>query len=245
MNEMDDELRRIVQRVGAQAKPADLLQRSLSTARRMRRRRTGAAISATCVVLAALSVGGWSIAARNHAGGDITPVTSPTPIGSLPAASTSAPPSASFTAAPPSASFTTAAPLAASPTSTPVSLQILVSSDLSTPGQDASDLLPTSCDFAPGPERGNAGVVTAKGTFAGYYETYNRYGDVVELYVFTGTPRTNPTTMQLAQLPNPTEPPLSTGSWQVSSPIKAPPGEELFCLVAVQSTHAFIGAPSG
>ena len=138
------------------------------------------------------------------------------------------------------------APSSATPTSAPVSLQILVSPELSSPGQgvNASDLLPTSCTFTQ-TQRGGAGVVTAKGTFAAYYEEYGRYGDVVELYVFTGNPKTSPTTTQLAQLPNPTEPPLSTGSWEVSSPIVARPGEQVFCLVAVQSTHAFIGAPSG
>ena len=131
-----------------------------------------------------------------------------------------------------------------STTSAPVSLQILVSPELSTPGQDATDLRPTSCTLTQ-TQRGGAGVVTAKGTFATYYETYSRYGDVVELYVFTGTPKTSPTTAQVAEIPNPTEPPLGTGSWQVSAPIVAPPSQPLFCLVAVQSTHAFVGAPSG
>ena len=249
MSEMDDELRQILQRIGAQAKPADLVQRSLSTARQVRRRRAGVAIGAAAVVVATLSIGGWSVANRNHADGGLLPATSPTASGNLPSPSTAAPTPASPSAS--AASAVAVAPVASSPasasvTSAPVSLQILVSPELSTPGQgaNASDLLPTSCTFTQ-TQRGGAGVVTAKGTFAGYYEEYSRYGDVVELYVFTGTPKTSPTTAQLAQLPNPSEPPLSTGAWEVSSPIIAPPGDEIFCLVAVQSTHAFIGAPSG
>jgi hypothetical protein len=250
MSDMDDELRQILQRIGDQAKPADLVQRSLSTARLVRRRRAGVAIGAAAVVVATLSIGGWSIANRNHADGGLLPATSPTASGNLPSpsatASTSASPFASPSASPSasSASAAAVAPVVSSPAPAPVSLQILVSPELSTPGQDATDLLPTSCTFTQ-TQRSGAGVVTAKGTFGPYYETYNRYGDVVELYVFTGTPKTNPTTTQLAQLPNPSEPPLSTGSWQVSAPIVAPPSQPLFCLVAVQSTHAFIGSPSG
>jgi len=238
MNEMDDELRRAVQLVSAQAKPADLLQRSLSTARRIRRVRTGAAVSATAVVVAALGVGGWSIASHNRSAGDIAPATSPTAGTALPPSPKSATPTAPASVRPTSVAPTSVPPSPASPTSTPVSLPILVSPELSTPGQDAADLLPSSCTV-------ENGVATAKGTFAGYYQTYSRYGDVVQLYVFTGTPKTAPTTMQLAELPNPSQPPLSTGSWQVSAPIAAAAGQRLFCLVTVQSTHAFIGAPAG
>ena len=240
MSDIDDELRQILHRIGAQAKPADLVQRSLSTARQVRRRRAGVAIGAAAVVVATLSIGGWSVASRNHADGGLLPATSPTASGVIPSAAspTSASPSAS------SASAVPVAPLASSPAAAAVSLQILVSPELSTPGQDATDLLPTSCTFTQ-TQRGGAGVVTAKGAFAGYYQEYGRYGDVVELYVFTGTPKTAPTTAEVAEIPNPSEPPLSTGSWQVSAPIVAPPSQSLFCLVAVQSTHAFIGAQSG
>jgi hypothetical protein len=241
MSNLDDELRRAMHAIGADARPADLTQRSLATARSIRHRRTAAAVSASAVVVAALSVGGWALADRtNKTGGTepattnsptVSPTASPTPTSSL--GLVSAVPSAPAT---PPVSSIPAAPSAAAPT--PVSLPILVSAALSTPGQDSSVLHPTSCTVA-------NGVATATGTFGQFYEVYRRYGDAVELYVYTGRPTVSPTTFELAQLPNPSSPPVDSGSWQVSAPITDAAGAPMFCLVAVQSTHAFIGAPAG
>ena len=81
-------------------------------------------------------------------------------------------------------------------TTTPaISLPISVSSGLSSPQQDASVLVPSSC-------RLQSGVVTAVGTLTGLIvpsgtghgvlpEVYRRFGDVVELYAFSTTD-TNP-----------------------------------------------------
>jgi hypothetical protein len=90
------------------------------------------------------------------------------------------------------------------------------------------------------------GVATATGTFDRdfYAESNVRVGDVVELYVYSGPGATDPSGTQLADLANEKTVPVDgTGSWQVSVPMDAElvqtPAE---CRVAVQSTHAFMGA---
>jgi hypothetical protein len=89
-------------------------------------------------------------------------------------------------------------------------------------------------------------VATATGTFDRdfYAESNVRVGDVVELYVYSGPGPTSPTGTQLADLGSEKTVPVSgTGSWQVSVPmdpeLRQTPIE---CRVAVQSTHAFMGA---
>jgi hypothetical protein len=89
-------------------------------------------------------------------------------------------------------------------------------------------------------------VATATGTFDRdfYAESNVRVGDVVELYVYSGPGATTPDGTQLADLGSERTVPVNgTGSWQVSVPMDpelALPAAQ--CRVAVQSTHAFMGA---
>jgi hypothetical protein len=99
-------------------------------------------------------------------------------------------------------------------------------------------LLPASCTIS-------GGVATASGTFNrdAYGETYVRYGDVVELYVYSGPSNSFPTGTQLADLSN--ERPMvvgASGPWLVVVPLAIVDREPAQCLVAVQSTHAFMGS---
>ncbi len=122
----------------------------------------------------------------------------------------------------------------------PVELTIAVSTQLSSDGQDPSILLPSKCNLS-------SGSVTATGTYSGGFvpETYVRYGDVVELYAYT-----RPVTaeggraFQVANLV--AEKPFTMGGdgpWTVSAPVITDDvGAPTQCLVAVQSTHAFMGA---
>jgi hypothetical protein len=100
-------------------------------------------------------------------------------------------------------------------------------------------LVPTSCTIA-------GGIATASGTFDRdfYAESNVRVGDVVELYVYSGAGPTSPDGTQLADLgAEKTVPVDGVGSWQVTVPLDAElalaPAQ---CRVAVQSTHAFMGA---
>jgi hypothetical protein len=110
---------------------------------------------------------------------------------------------------------------------------------LSTSGEDPAVLVPTSCTVV-------AGVATATGTFNPdfFSESNVRVGDVVELYVYSGPGATTPNGTQLADLGSEQPVPVGrTGPWQVTVPLDS----ELRlsaaqCLVAVQSTHAFMGA---
>jgi len=100
-------------------------------------------------------------------------------------------------------------------------------------------LVPTSCTIS--------GVVaTATGTFDRdfYAESNVRVGDVVELYVYSGPGATASNGTQLADLGSEKTVPVNgTGSWTVTVPLDPElvqaPAE---CRVAVQSTHAFMGA---
>ena len=77
-----------------------------------------------------------------------------------------------------------------------------------------------------------------------YAESNVRVGDVVELYVYSGPGATTPTGTQLADLASEKTVPVNgTGSWQVSVPIAPDMGlAPAQCRIAVQSTHAFMGA---
>jgi len=89
-------------------------------------------------------------------------------------------------------------------------------------------------------------VATASGTFNPDFfgESYVRAGDVVELYVYSSPGATDPNGTQLADLGSEHPVPVGrTGPWQVSVPLDPELGLlPTECRVAVQSTHAFMGA---
>ena len=97
--------------------------------------------------------------------------------------SASSPSAATATAAPaPSSSAASGARAQSSQAAsgTAQQLPITVSAQLSSPQQSTSILAPASCVL-------QDGVLTATGSFTGEFvpEDYERYGDVVELYVYT------------------------------------------------------------
>jgi hypothetical protein len=129
--------------------------------------------------------------------------------------------------------------MATNPTAGGQQLSISVSTQLSSAGQDPSILLPSSCVV-------DNGKVAARGTFNGSFipETYVRLGDEVELYAYDAPSMENHGQQgQVADLG--LEKPFAmqgNGPWTVSVPLdpsKLPPNQ---CLVAVQSTHAFMAA---
>jgi hypothetical protein len=148
--------------------------------------------------------------------------------------------SKSTTASTAAPSTTTTASTTSTSSPTSKRLPITVSKTLSTPTVDPSILLPISCTVA-------GTTVTATGTFSGSFvpESYIRLGAAVELYVYT-TSSTNPTPSgtQLGELASEKAfvVPDSGGSWQVSVPIGIEQGAPTECRVAIQQTHAFMGA---
>jgi hypothetical protein len=120
--------------------------------------------------------------------------------------------------------------------STTIPLRISV--PLSSTGENPAVLVPTSCTIS-------GGVATASGTFNPdfYGESYVRAGDVVELYVYSAPGRVDPDGTQLADLGSEHPVPVDrTGPWQVTVPMDSELGSAAQCRVAVQSTHAFMGA---
>jgi len=153
--------------------------------------------------------------------------------------STSAPTTASAGAiATPSASAAVSSTAAAS-VGPSITIPVQTSVSLSSAGENPAVLVPTSCTIT-------GGVATATGTFDRdfYAESNVRVGDVVELYAYSGPGATTPTGTQLADLGSEKTVPVSgTGSWQVSVPMDPELGQApAQCRVAVQSTHAFMGA---
>jgi len=124
-----------------------------------------------------------------------------------------------------------------SPTGTARKLPIAVSAALSSPQQATSILAPASCT-----EQG--GVLTATGTFTGGFvpEVYIRWGDVVELYAYTAGQQ-GFLGLQVANLAAEKPYPIGgLGPWRVTVPVAITVSSPISCLVAVQSTHAFMGA---
>jgi hypothetical protein len=97
-------------------------------------------------------------------------------------------------------------------------------------GPTSSVLLPVSCQLA-----GN--TVTAKGTSQGVSEAYDRYGDIVVLYLFTAPSSGYPQGAQLAVSSSNQSPPLGGSGWQVSTTFNHSVGEPARCLIAAQPTH--------
>ena len=124
-------------------------------------------------------------------------------------------------------------------------LRISVGSDSS--GGDPAILLPRSCGL-----HGN--VVTATGTYdpshggLGDYapEYYTRFGDVVELYVYSAPSPEHAQSNQIADLDSERPYPMSRpGPWTASARIEEGLGTPDLCVADVQPTHDFQGAPGG
>ena len=126
------------------------------------------------------------------------------------------------------------------PAPTSQQLPITMSRQLSSSSQDPSILAPSSCTLS-------NGVLIAEGTINGGFvpEGYARDGDVIELYAYsvgwTSTDQ-SPAGVQVADL-TAERPGNLADPWQVSAPANLQLGTPIQCVVAVQSTHAFQGAP--
>lgn len=107
-------------------------------------------------------------------------------------------------------------------------------------GPSSSILVPSSCTVS-------STRATATGTYHGRLapEVYRRYGDVVDLYVFSAAAPGYPQGIQLAAPFSAGAPPIGgIGSWTVTVPIEPSLGRPVRCLIAAQPTHDFEGAPS-
>jgi len=188
------------------------------------------------VLLVALGVVGLSHALRHHPAGKVSTTST-----SIPSVVTTPPPTPSSTVPP--APTTTVAPSSSTAVPPNPSLPISVQSDAQmqaagNTGPTSSVLVPTSCVLS-------GTTVTATGTYQGGFapNVYNRYGDVVELYVY-GEPSTGyPQGAQLGASPVASSPAMGSGTWQVSTTVDVATGPPASCVVAAQPTHAIQLAP--
>jgi len=109
-------------------------------------------------------------------------------------------------------------------------------------GPSSSILLPTSC-------RLTGTTVTAKGTYTngGFVPNiYNRYGDIIVLYVRAAPSAGEPEGIPLG-VSDVSESPVLGGRahWHVSLSISQPAGAPAQCVVAAQPTHDLQLAPAG
>lgn len=138
------------------------------------------------------------------------------------------------------ASTTTTTPAPVTYQGTTAVLPISDSSVLSVPESDPDTvdvIQPTSCTVT-------GGTVTARGTVGFVDEAYVRAGDVIELYVWGGSPNYP---VQLVDLTSETPAKLSS-PWQITAPLDegllGQLGTSSYCNVGLQSTHAFMAAGS-
>jgi hypothetical protein len=107
-------------------------------------------------------------------------------------------------------------------------------------GPSSSILVPSSCTVT-------AASVTAAGTYRDGFaaEVYARYGDVIDLYVFSRPAAGYPAGIQLASEPFTRHSPFigGKGPWTVTVPLGSTPGQPARCMVAAQPTMDFQGAP--
>jgi hypothetical protein len=99
-------------------------------------------------------------------------------------------------------------------------------------------LIPSACNL-------ENGSLDAEGTFQGNFvqEVYVRYGDVAELYAFAAPTSGNGQGVQVAELA--AEQPYrlaGKGPWKVTVPVDSQLGTPVKCVIALQSTHTFMGA---
>jgi hypothetical protein len=184
------------------------------------------ATAAAAFVISSVLVAGCGLASRQAA---------------LPAATTSVPAAASTGSATGTPQAAAPAAQAASGGSGPTASHLPVSvesdSQMIAEGNDgpsSSILLPTSCQLA-------GTTITAEGAYTngGFVpNVYDRYGDVIVLYVFAAPSAGYPEGMQLAAS-NVDESPVlgSQASWHVSLSISPSAGAPARCVVAAQPTH--------
>jgi hypothetical protein len=143
---------------------------------------------------------------------------------------------------------TPAGPVTAAPAVTAVhshSVPVSVQSDAAmraagNQGPSSSILVPSSCKVT-------ARSVTATGTYRDGFaaEVYARYGDVIDLYVFSRPTTGYPQGIQLAIEPFTRHSPFigGKGPWTVTVPLDSTLGQPARCMVAAQPTMDFQGAP--
>ena len=107
-------------------------------------------------------------------------------------------------------------------------------------GPSPSILVPSSCKVT-------ARSATATGTYRDGFaaEVYARYGDVIDLYVFSRPTAGYPEGIQLANEPFSRHSPFirGKGPWTVTVPLDSTLGQPARCMVAAQPTMDFQGAP--
>jgi hypothetical protein len=109
-------------------------------------------------------------------------------------------------------------------------------------GPSSSIMVPSSCTVT-------AKAATASGTYQGSFvpAVYQRYGDVIDLYVYTRPLQGYPNGIQLADQPFTRQAPFMDaggGRWTVTVPVATQLGQPARCVVAAQPTMEFQGAPS-
>lgn len=110
-------------------------------------------------------------------------------------------------------------------------------------GPSSSILVPSSCTVS-------SSSATATGTFSGGLApaVYARYGDVIDLYVFSAPQSGYSEGIQLASPFTPSAPSVAgKGPWSVTVPLDTQlsnADQPVRCVVAAQPTHDFEGAPS-
>jgi len=192
-------------------------------------------VLAACIVVVVVGVGvaGLSHTFRRHPSDTVTtsPSTTVAPATTMPTTPTPSAPSVAPT--------TTGPGQVAPPTSLPIAVQS--DSDMQAAGNagpTSSVLVPTSCSVS-------GSTVTATGTYQGGFapNVYNRYGDVVVLYVFGAPSAGYAQGAQLGVSPVADAPAVGSGTWQVSAGIDTSTGRPDRCVVAAQPTHAPQFAP--
>ena len=107
-------------------------------------------------------------------------------------------------------------------------------------GPSSSILAPSSCVL-------DGTTVTAEGSYTngGFApNVYNRYGDVVELYVYGAASADHPIGVQVAKLSAEHTAPIGGyAPWRVWAPLEASLGAPTRCVVVAQPTHAEQLAP--
>jgi hypothetical protein len=141
------------------------------------------------------------------------------------------------------AGWVTAAPAVAAVRSHSVPVSVQSDAAMRAAGNDgpsSSILVPSSCKVT-------ATSVTATGTYRDGFaaEVYARYGDVIDLYVFSRPTTGYPEGIQLADEPFTRHSPFigGKGPWTVTVPLDSTLGQPARCMVAAQPTMDFQGAP--
>jgi cytoskeletal protein RodZ len=196
-------------------------------------------VIAACVVVFLVGLGLAGLIRAQHRSPSKTVSTStsiPSPVTTVPVApSTTIPRSATTTV--PAATTPSTAELPS--TSLPISVQS--DSQMQAAGDDgpsSSILLPSACTTS-------GSTVTATGTYLGGFapNVYNRYGDVVVLYVYGAPSSGYPDGAQLGASPVSSSPAMGSGAWRVSTTVDLSAGQPASCVISAQPTHEIQLAP--